>query len=414
MARRVQWFLIALAALARFASGILMGTVLAVVVEETGSAFAAGVLGAAFFGGMMLFSPVWGALADVTGRRRAVMVGTGGLATLAVLPLTLHDGTTWSIWWRFCYSAFAAGLAPVVLAIVSHHGGREGKGRSIGVFNAARSGGFASGNLVAGVLLGLVLPTDIYLVVAGFSLVSTLAAVGIADPTPTPDRTPSDREVASEVRRRLLPAVEDRDHLRTNGLSYLYVALAVRNACVLGVMTLMAPFLVRVVSLEEATMGVVLAINHGVQVPAMVLLGVVADRVGRKPLVVAGMAGSGLFALLASLAPAVGVDARLLVAVGAMVVLGVSFSSMSTGALAFIADVAPAERESELIGLRSTAKGLGGVVGPVLVGGTATLAGYRTAFALASVLAFLAAGLAWLALVESRPANERGRPVTGD
>jgi MFS family permease len=149
------------------------------------------------------------------------------------------------------------------------------------------------------------------------------------------------------------------------------------------------------------------------QVPAMVALGVVADRVGRKPLVAVGMAGSGLFALVVSIAPAVAPGSRVLFAAGAMVVLGVSYSSMTTGALAFIADVAPPNRESELMGLRSTAKGLGGVVGPVLVGGVATLAGYRTAFALASVLAFAAAALVWLALTESRPVGA-GRAVPAD
>jgi MFS family permease len=96
-----------------------------------------------------------------------------------------------------------------------------------------------------------------------------------------------------------------------------------------------------------------------------------------------------------------------------MVVLGIAFSAMTTGALAFIGDVAPDYREAELMGLRSTAKGVGGVVGPVLVGGTATLAGYRTAFALASVLAFLAAALVWVALVESRPAGGY-TPATAD
>jgi MFS family permease len=406
--RHVQWALITLAALTRFGSGILMGTVLAVVVEAQGSALAVGVLGAAFFGGMMLFAPVWGAVADVTGRRREVMFLTGVLATLSVLPLTLSDSVAWSLWWRFCYSAFAAGLAPVVLAIVGHHGGATGKGRSIGVFNAARSGGFAGGNLLAGILLGLFLPGEVYLVVGALSLVSALAALGVDDPTPTPDRSPTLREVASEVRTRLLPAVEDRGHLRTNGLQFLYLGLAARNACVLGVMTLMAPYLLGVVDLSEPAMGAVLAANHGTQVPAMVLLGVVADRVGRKPLIVSGMAGSGLFALLASLAPAATPDWRLPLAAGAMVVLGVAFSAMTTGALAFISDVAPAHRESELIGLRSTAKGLGGVVGPLLVGGAATLAGYRTAFAVASLLAFLAAGLVFSALTESRPA---GGPV---
>ena len=357
MTRRLQWGLISLAALTRFASGILMGTVLAIVVERTGSALAAGVLATGYFASLMLFSPVWGALADVTGRRRAVMVGTGLLATLSILPLTLSDAIGWSIFWRAAYSAFAAGFAPVVLAIVSHYGGASGKGRSIGLFNGARSGGFAGGNLVAGVLLGLYLPSDIYLIVGAFSAVSTLAALGIADPTPSPDERATLREVASEVRHRLLPAVEDRDHLRTNGLAFLYLGLAVRNACVLGVMALIAPFLVGTVGLTEATMGAVLAANHGTQVPAMVVLGIVADRVGRKPLVVAGMAGSGLFAFVVSLAPAVAPDSRVVFAAGAMVVLGVAFSAMTTGALAFPAEPGVRTDGTALDGERSRRRG---------------------------------------------------------
>jgi sugar phosphate permease len=63
------------------------------------------------------------------------------------------------------------------------------------------------------------------------------------------------------------------------------------------------------------------------------------------------------------------------------------------------------------MGLRSTAKGLGGVVGPTLVGAAATLAGYQAAFAVASTLAFAAAGLAGLALVESRPAGAGVTPA---
>jgi MFS family permease len=411
--RWFQWGLISLAALTRFGSGILMGTVLAVVIEQTGSALAVGILATGFFAGLMLFSPIWGAIADVTGRRRTVMVGTGLLATVSIVPLTLSDAIGWSIFWRAMYSVFAAGFAPVILAIVSHYGGMSGKGRSIGVFNGARSGGFAGGNLVAGVLLGLYVPGDIYLVVGALSAVSTLAALGISDPTPSPERETTLREVAHEVRHRLLPAVENRAHLRTNGLSFLYLGLAVRNACVLGVMALIAPFFLGTVGFREATMGAVLAANHGIQVPAMVVLGILADRVGRKPLVVVGMAGSGFFAFIVSLTPAVAVDYRLLFAVSAMVVLGVAFSAMTTGSLAFISDVAPDNRESELMGLRSTAKGLGGVIGPVFVGGLATLIGYRTAFAVASVLGIAAAVLVLFALTESRPLD-RGKRVPAD
>jgi MFS family permease len=102
---------------------------------------------------------------------------------------------------------------------------------------------------------------------------------------------------------------------------------------------------------------------------------------------------------------------------------------MTTGAIAFIGDVAdelresaarqsesdgvaPAERESELMGLRSTAKGVGGVLGPPLFGVVATVASYETAFLGGSVLAFAATALVGGRLVESR--TDAGRAVAAD
>lgn len=424
---RTQWLLLATAAATRFGGGVLMGTAMAVYVGREGSPLAVSAVATAYFAGLMLASPVWGALADVTGRRRGVLVATGTLATLAAAPLAVADGVWAPVGLRGLYAVFAAGFAPVALTIASERGGADGRGRSLGTFNSARSGGFAGGQFVAGLLLGTVARPELYLVVAGLSACSTVAAAFLVDPTadepdePSSVDLPTRTELLREVRHRLLPAAGERSHFRVKGLRWLYVALAVRNVTVLGVMALMAPYLVDVVGVAEPVMGALLAVNHGTQVGAMYLLGVAADRIGRKPLIVVGMAGSGAFAVLVASAtvPAAGAGllgvagpawlgtglARVAVAGGALFVLGISFSAMTTGAVAFIGDVAPAGRESELMGLRSTAKGLGGVLGPTLVGGAATLAGYPAAFALASTLAFAAAGLAGLAVVESRPAG---------
>lgn len=408
MTGRRQWGALGLATFARFAGAILMGTALAVVVEARASAFAAGLVGTAYYAGLMVFSPFWGALADITGRRRLVLVVTGIGGVLAVLPLVVVDGVPVAVGSRGVYAAFLAGFAPVALAIVSHHGGTTGRGRSIGIFNSTRSGGFALGYVVAGGLLEYVTPVDIYWAVALVTFVSTVALVFVADPTPSPDGDPAVREVLAETRRRLFPAPDDRGHLTTNGLLWLYVAVALRNVAVLGIMSIMAPYLVTVVGVSQVLMGVLLAFNHGSQVAFMYGLGVVADRTGRKPLVVVGMAGSAVFAVMAAgLTVAPPGPLRLVVGVATFVVLGGSFSAMTIGGLAFVSDVAPVDRESELLGLRETAKGLGGVVGPALVGGAATLYGYEVAFASASLVGFAAAGLVAWGLVETYDASSR-------
>jgi MFS family permease len=400
-----------------------MGTAMAVYVGRGGSAFAVSMVLTAYFLGMTVFSPVWGAIADVTGRRRAVMVVTGGCATLAILPLSLLGaagpdlttplGTLSGVWLpvagRGLYAVFAVGFVPVMLTVVSARGGDEGRGRSLGFFNSARAAGFSGGQVAVGVMLGLLVPESLYLAIAGVSLVSTVAAVFVRDPTPAPDATPSVREIVVEVRRRLLPAVGDRQHLRTNGLRFLYVALALRNMTVLGVMSLMPVYLTGPVGVSEFLMGLLLAINPAGQVVFMYLFGRVADASGRKALIVVGMAASGVFALVAAAAVLPGAGGvRAVVAAVALLVLASGFSAMTTGALAFIGDVAPADRESELMGLRSTAKGVGGVLGPPLLGGIATFASIQLAFAVGSLLALAAATLAALGLTETRPEDATG------
>lgn len=424
----VQKLVIGLAGATRFMAGILMGTAMAVYVGRDGSEFAVSMVLTAYFLGMTVFAPVWGAIADITGRRRAVMVVSALAASVAVLPLTVVKGVWGPISLRLVYAIFATGMMPVMLSIVSARGGGEGRGRALGFFNSARGVGFTGGQLVVGVLLGLLIPASLYLVVAGISLVSAVAAAFVVDPTPTPNRIPSIGAVAGEVRRRLLPAVGDRSHLRTNGLQWLYVAIALRNMTVLGVMSLMPVYLTGPVGVSEAVMGGLLAINPAGQIVCMYLFGRVADAVGRKPLIVVGMTGSGVFAVIAAAGtlptgdPVVvtvlgvtvaGAPGRVAIVGLALVVIAGSFSAMTTGALAFIGDVAPTERESELMGLRSTAKGVGGVIGPPILGGIGTVLGIQAAFVLGSLLAFAAAALAGGALVESRSPGI-GRPTVGD
>ncbi|MFB6210882.1 MAG: MFS transporter [Halobacteriales archaeon] len=407
--------LLAVAPAARIMTSMLMGTSLAVFIGQRGSPFAVSMVMTAYFIGLMFFAPIWGAIADVTGRRRTVLIGTGVVATVVVLPLTVVDGVWGPIGLRALYAIFAAGFMPVMLSIVSAHGGAEGRGRSIGFFNSARAVGFTGAQLGAGFLLGIMLPGELFFVVAAISLMSTVAVAFLSDPAPQPAGEPTVAEVISEVRTRLVPAVENRDHLRTNGLQWLYVALALRNMTVLGVGSLLPPYLIDNVGVSAFVMGALLALNPGSQTVCMYAFGKIADAAGRKPLIVGGMAGSALYAILlaGAILPST-VLVRAIVAGGGLLLLGAAYSAMTTGTLAFIGDVAPDVREGELMGLRSTAKGVGGVLGPPLIGVVATYTSYELAFGVGSVLAIIATGLAATALVESRPTDEPVGTVADD
>lgn len=389
-----------------------MATAMAIYVGRRGSPLAVGLVYTVFWFGSMVFSPVWGAVADITGRRRAVLVSTAVLATLTALPLVVVRSVWGMLAFRGLFAVFAVGFLPVILAIVSGRGGSSARGQELGFFNTARALGLTAGQLFAGILLGLLAPPELFLVVVGVAGAVAVAAVLLEDPTPTPETDPSLRELYREVRRRLVPTTGETD-LSTHGLRWLYLGVLLRNVTVLGIGSLLPVYLVSRVGTSEVLMGVLLAVNPAAQMGLMYLSGVAADAVGRKPLIVGGLAGSGLYGLTVAAAVLPGsLAARAAVAALAFLILAASWSALFTGSVAFIGDVATPDRESEFMGLRETARGVGGVVGPTLFGLVATFVGYPLTFVGGSLLALVAAVVAAVGVVESHE-TEAAVPIPG-
>ncbi|MFC6942236.1 MFS transporter [Salinirubellus sp. GCM10025818] len=410
---RVQKGALATAAATNKAAVILMATAMAIYVGRRGSPLAVGLVYTVFWFGSMVFSPVWGAVADITGRRRAVLFGTAVLATVTALPLVVVRSVWGMLAFRGAFAVFAVGFLPVILAIVSERGGSTSRGQELGFFNTARALGLTAGQLFAGVLLGLLAPPELFLVVVVVSATVAVAALLVDDPTSTPATTPTFRELSAEVRGRLIPTAGERS-LSTHGLRWLYLGVLLRNTTVLGIGSLLPVYLVSRLGASEFLMGVLLAVNPAAQMAFMYLLGLAADRVGRKPLIVGGLAGSGLHGLVMAGAVLPGsMVARASVAALSFLLLAASWSALFTGSVAFIGDVAAPERRSELMGLRETARGVGGVVGPTLFGLLATFAGYPLTFAGGSLLALLAAGVAAAGVAESHHTGA-AVPILGD
>ncbi len=142
-------------------------------------------------------------------------------------------------------------------------------------------------------------------------------------------------------------------------------------------------------------------------------MGRLSDRVGRKRLIVTGLVGSGGYTLLLGLTSIPDtLTGKALVAGLGLFCLGISFSALQTGIISFIGDVAPTDRESELIGLRSTARGFGGVVAPPLFGFAVMLVGFQTTFLCATLLSWVGAALVIRFVSESyTPTGTRGVPA---
>lgn len=114
------------------------------------------------------------------------------------------------------------------------------------------------------------------------------------------------------------------------------------------------------------------------------LWGRVADRIGRKPMVVRAMAGSGVVFLACGLAPNVYVLFALRFAQGAL-------SGTISATTALVASTAPRERVAHSLGVVQSASYIGTTLGPALGAVLVPVVGIRPAFGIAGTIPLLAA-----------------------
>jgi multidrug resistance protein len=132
------------------------------------------------------------------------------------------------------------------------------------------------------------------------------------------------------------------------------------------------------------------------------LWGHLSDRVGRKPVLVAGLIGNAAGLLL------FGIGGSLPMLFLARGLSGLMSSAALPTAMAYVADVTDEKSRGRGMGLLGAAMGLGFIFGPAL-GGVLSLYGHGVPFHVAGVLNLVTAGLAAALLRESLPAPGGGR-----
>jgi DHA1 family tetracycline resistance protein-like MFS transporter len=133
------------------------------------------------------------------------------------------------------------------------------------------------------------------------------------------------------------------------------------------------------------------------------IIGNLSDRFGRRPVLLACLAGFGLDYLLQGLAPNLGW------LVAGRIIAGLTGASY-TAAYAYIADVTPPEKRAASFGLMGMAFGFGFIIGPAL-GGLLGEFGPRVPFLAAAGLAFVNVAFGFFVLKESLPLEQR-RPFS--
>ncbi len=163
--------------------------------------------------------------------------------------------------------------------------------------------------------------------------------------------------------------------------------------------TLILNFLGGSASRAAAWLGIFGTVFALMQFFFMPVLGVVSDRVGRRPVILLSNLGLGLDYFVMALAPTIG-----WLFLG-RVISGVTAASIST-AMAYISDVVVPEKRAGAFGLIGAAFGLGFIVGPAL-GGWLGATDPRLPFWVAGGLSLLNAAYGFLVLPESLAVEKR-------
>jgi multidrug resistance protein len=164
----------------------------------------------------------------------------------------------------------------------------------------------------------------------------------------------------------------------------------------LGVLFPVLPFYVRMLGLSELQAGVLLGIYAAIGVVVAPLWGRFAERFGRKPAMLIGLAGfSGGFLLF-------GLGDTFAELLAARILGGLFAGAALPAIFAYAADVTAPERRSAAMGLIGASIGLGIIMGPVL-GGVLAPVDLRLPFFVSAALGLVAALAVALLLVESLP-----------
>ena len=339
-----------------------------------------------------------GALSDVLGRKRMMLLGCLFFAGPPFLyPFVESPGALLAL--RFLHGFATAIFSPVASAFVADLFQRD-RGEKLGWFASANDLGATVGPLAGGLLLFYTASYSMtYLAVGVLGLLPLVMVVRLPDH----DAPASTGSTLAERSRQFWSGI--REVLRSRAVlvaSTLEAAMYVGYGAFLGFF----PTYARGVGLNDAQIALVMGAQLATTVLAKPLSGRLSDRLGRKPMIVAGLF---LCAVTLPMIPAFA-SFWLLLPASALFGLGVAIVTPSTTAL--VADLVKAGRQGSAMGVFGTIWDSGEAAGPILAGFLIASLSYTPAFGL--IAAFMAAmALLFLTMVKdpSRPIPAGGRPT---
>jgi MFS family permease len=348
-----------------------------------------------------------GALSDVIGRRRTLLMG---LTVFGVMPFTYLFITNYSllIVIRFLHGLATAIYGPVAMAVVADIAGTR-KGEWLSWFSSVTILGTLAGAPVGGFLLTYVTaangPTlyDFRLVflLSGVSgaaalLLGLIALRGHETVAPHPGAL---KERLGRFFSGIREVVSDRRVVITSNMEGL------QNLTVGALEAFLPVYAVKVAGLNEFQAGLLWGVQVLTTILSKPVMGRMSDRWGRKPIIVSGML------LCAGSFVAIPLLTSFYLLMGSALVFGLGEAFVTSSSAALVADVCQEKHFGAAMGTFGTIFDVGHASGPILAGLLLARFDYFTSFVIMGSLLLLAIPVFVLGVDEGRGRTAAAKTV---
>jgi MFS family permease len=380
------------AALAYAAYAMCRAPVLPLYARDLGAGpeFVGLVAGASTLTGVLLKLPA-GAISDAAGRRAVLLMAAAVFAlTPFAYPLVTTLGALLLL--RFVHGSATALFGPTAAASLSDLAPIDQRGRWLGTYSAVQGSGQAAGPVIAGVILASSGYAPTFVTAGGIGLVAWLLIWAVVPKTPAATAISRAAVITAmghvlADRRILLTSLAQAGQFVLHGLTSAFLPI----------------YAVERIGLDAAEVGLLFGAQMLTTIASRPVFGRVSDRVGRRPMIVIGLATS---AIAVSLLPLAATFAALLV-FAAVYGGGLAVTTSSTAAL--ITDLSDRSRYGAAHGLFGTIFDVGDALGPIAGGMVAARLGYGATFQIAGVAVVMLAVL--FAVFSSRWQEKAGGQV---
>ncbi len=350
---------------------------------------------------MALAAPIWGVIADRYGRKPMVLRAMfGGAVIIGLMGLA---PTVWVLLVLRLMQGMLTGTVTASITLVSSITPKDRLGFSLGLMQTAVFSGSSLGPFLGGVIADLVgyrLSFALTGALLGLAGLLVLFLVNERFERPAGGRAarpPLFRGMFAPLSNRLLAA-----------LVVVLFLISTAAAAALPLLPLFVEQLERGGGSVSALSGLTFAVAGVSNAIASIVFGRLADRIGRRRILLWCSLASGLIAIPQAFVQ----HPWQLIAMRGL--YGIATGGLTPSANALIADVTPPEKRGSIYGLTSAASSFGFALGPFGASALAALVGIRTVFlATAGIMLVVSAWVARMVGGLPVPAGQAGRPAAG-